>query len=249
MDLLYPVFVSQASDSTSVTSVLDLIQRGGVMMIPIGICSLIVVAVAVERTAVLRRSRIIPRGFRKGLNRAMDNSETAGDARHAGLNYCKKHKSPASNLIRAGLEKLGHSHEIIEKHMAAAGEDEVFMMRRRLRALVVVAAVAPLMGLTGTIFGMIKAFQTVATNADALGKTALLAEGIYEAMITTAAGLVVAMPTVIIYHWLTGKIERSARDLDLLGVSFIESRVLEPEEAAPPLRVTSNGVSSGGQTY
>ena len=236
--------LAQSGNDAAVTSVLELVQKGGVMMIPIGICSLIVVAVAVERTAVLRGSRIVPKGFRKGLDRSMDEALTESDARHAGIQYCKSKKSPAANLILAGLEKLGHAHEIVEKHMAAAGEDEVYLMRRRLRALTVVAAVAPLMGLTGTIFGMIKAFQTVATSADALGKAELLAEGIYEAMITTAAGLLVAMPTLIIYHWLSGKIERYARDLDLLGVAFIETRVLEPAEHAMNMRERTNGLSS-----
>lgn len=228
-----------AQSEAEVNSVLELMQKGGVMMIPIGICSLIVVAVAVERAAVLRSSRVVPKNFRKGLDRAMDSADTDAEARHNGRKYCKDRRSPAANLILAGLEKLGHSGEIVEKHMAAAGEDEVYLMRRRLRALVVIAAIAPLLGLTGTIFGMIKAFQTVATSAEALGKAELLAEGIYEAMITTAAGLLVAMPTVIIYHWLSGKIERHARDLDRLGVSFIETRVLEPAESVSPARAAN----------
>lgn len=233
--------LAQSATEPAVTSVLKLVEQGGVMMIPIGLCSLVVVAVAVERAAVLRKRRIIPPGFRKGLDRAMDEQEHPADARRAGLSYCKKKPSPAANLIHAGLEKIGHSSEIVEKHMAAAGEDEVFLMRRRLRSLVVVAEIAPLLGLTGTIFGMIKAFQTVATSAEALGKTELLAKGIYEAMITTAAGLLVAMPTVVIYNWLSGKIERHTRDLDALGVAFIENRVLEPaEHAAAPHRNSVN---------
>lgn len=223
-------------DGAEINSVLELMRKGGVMMIPIGICSLIVVAVAVERAAVLRSGRVVPKNFRKELDRAMDSAEDDVEARRAGRNYCKGRPSPAANLILAGLEKLGHSSEVVEKHMGAAGEDEVYLMRRRLRALVVVAAIAPLLGLTGTIFGMIKAFQTVATSAEALGKAELLAEGIYEAMITTAAGLVVAMPTVVIFHWLSGRIERHARDLDRLGVAFIETRVLEPAESSPARR-------------
>jgi len=227
------------SEGAEINSVLEMIQKGGVMMIPIGLCSLIVVAVAVERSAVLRAGRIVPKGFRKGLDRAMDSADDENDARRAGRAYCKDRPSPAANLILAGLEKLGHTGEVVEKHMGAAGEDEVYLMSRRLRALVVVAAIAPLLGLTGTIFGMITAFQTVATNAEALGKTELLAKGIYEAMITTAAGLVVAIPAVVIYHWLSGRIERFSRDLDRLGVAFIETRVLEPAE--PATSRTANG--------
>lgn len=239
---------SGEAGAVGVSSVLEFAQRGGLMMIPIGLCSLIVVAVAVERASVLRRGRILPRNFRKGLDRAMDRAGDEGgsldDVVAAGRAYCKKRMSPAARLILAGLEKMGHAPEVVEKHMAAAGEDEVFLMRRRLRSLVVIAAIAPLLGLTGTIFGMIKAFQTVATSAEALGKTELLAEGIYEAMVTTAAGLLVAIPTVIVYHWLSGKIERFARDLDRLGVSFIETRVLEPAELSAPPRA-SDGALTG----
>ena len=220
------------SQSTEINSVLEMMQKGGIMMIPIGLCSLIVVAVAVERAAVLRAGRIVPKGFRKGLDRAMDSAEDDVDARRAGRAYCKDRPSPAANLILAGLEKLGHSGEVVEKHMAAAGEDEVYLMRRRLRALVVVSAIAPLLGLTGTIFGMIRAFQTVASSADTLGRAELLAEGIYEAMISTAAGLLVAMPALVIFHWLTGRVERCARELDRLGVVFMERYVLEPMERA-----------------
>ena len=78
------------------------------------------------------------------------------------------------------------------------------------------------MGLLGTIFGMIKAFQTVATSGEALGKAELLATGIYEAMITTAAGLLVAIPTLIAYHWISAKIEALAIEMDRVTCEFVE---------------------------
>ena len=150
-------------------------------------------------------------------------------------------------MILAGLDKLGHSNEVVEKHLGAAGEQEVYLLRRRLRVLTVVTALAPLLGLTGTILGMITAFQTVATSGEALGRAELLAEGIYEAMITTAAGLIVAMPTLVLYHWLTGKIERLTRELDALAVAFIERFVLEPEGPGSgiPSDRAEGGVGSG----
>jgi biopolymer transport protein ExbB len=94
-------------------------------------------------------------------------------------------------------------------------------MRKRLRSLVVITALAPLLGLTGTIFGMIRAFQTVALSSEALGKAELLARGIYEAMITTAAGLLVAMPTLVLFHFLAGRVEQMAHELDRLAVGFV----------------------------
>ena len=115
---------------------------------------------------------------------------------------------------------LASAEELVEKDLADTGQWEVLQLRKRLRVLSVCASVSPLMGLTGTIFGMIRAFQTVAMSGESLGKAELLAEGIYEAMVTTAAGLLVAIPAMICYHWLSARIERLASDLDRAAVDF-----------------------------
>ncbi|MEO1277530.1 MAG: MotA/TolQ/ExbB proton channel family protein [Planctomycetota bacterium] len=217
-------------------SVFELATKGGIMMIPITLCSLVVVAVVLERLAVLRLPRVIVPGFEKKLHDAMETRDTE-QARAV----CKKNDSPAARVIAAGLDKLGHSNEVVEKHLTAAGENELFLLRRRLRVLTVIAAVAPLLGLTGTIFGMIRAFQTVAISGDSLGKAELLAGGIYEAMITTAAGLLVAMPTIIFYHWLSSKVDRLARELDRIAVDFVERYVLERPPAPKLASPSQNG--------
>ena len=232
-----PVSLAQ---SDAALSVFDLAIKGGIMMIPIGICSLIVVAVVMERSSVLRLGRVVPAGFEKRLKKTMGTGDAAGIK--AAREMCRKSPSPVSRVIAAGLDKMGHPHALIEKHMAAAGATEVYGMRKRLRMLSVIAAVAPLMGLTGTIFGMIRAFQTVASSGDSLGKAELLAGGIYEAMITTAAGLLVAMPTVIFYHWLLSKVERLTRALDGVAVSFVERYVLDDVKAGPEVSVNKSVV-------
>lgn len=217
-----------AAQGAGIGSVLDFVQKGGIMMVPIIICSLVALAVVIERAAVLRRSRVIPRSLEEAFDQLMLSGRKA---RQDALDLCRAHDSPAARILAAGVSKLGHRTEVVEKHMGAVGEQEVYQLRRRLRVLVVVTAVAPLLGLTGTILGMIKAFQTVALSGEALGKAELLAEGIYEAMITTAAGLIVAMPTLVLYHWLSGKVERLTRDLDVMAVTFVERHVLDPIES------------------
>ena len=221
--------LAQASAPPSLGSVFALAVKGGIMMIPIGVCSLLVVAIVVERSAVLRRGRVVPPAFVEGLKTAAEPGGPA--AADAARSLCEEADHPASRVIAAGLAKLGHTAEVVEKHIAAAGENEVYAMRTRVRALSVIAALAPLLGLTGTIFGMIRAFATVAESGDNLGRAELLAGGIYEAMITTAAGLLVAMPTIVFYHWLSGRIERLTRELDALAVWFVERFVLEPGPA------------------
>ncbi|MEQ8850349.1 MAG: MotA/TolQ/ExbB proton channel family protein [Phycisphaerales bacterium] len=212
---------TEAAQPEALGSVFELATRGGIMMIPIAICSLIVVAVVAERVSVLRRTRVVPPDFRESFDRAGSDADAARKA-------CGEGDSPAARVVLAGLDKLGHVREVIEKHIASAGEREVYLMRRRLRALTVIGAIAPLLGLTGTIFGMIRAFATVAESGESLGRAEMLAGGIYEAMITTAAGLLVAIPTVVCYHWLAGRVERLARELDEIAVLLVERFVLEP---------------------
>lgn len=217
-------------------SVFDLAVKGGIMMIPIVLCSLVVVAVVAERLSVLRLRRVVPPGLEAKLHEILGRARSRRDA----LEHCTKHDSPLARVLAAGIEKLGHAPEVVEKHLASSGEHEVYLMRKRLRTLTVVAAVAPLLGLTGTIFGMIRAFQTVASSGESLGKAELLAGGIYEAMITTAAGLLVAIPTIVFYHLLASKVDRLARELDRAAVEFVERHVLEPAGAAEPPHVASH---------
>jgi biopolymer transport protein ExbB len=203
-----------------VNSVWDFVVKGGLMMVPIAICSLVIVTVSVERSVVLRKKQVMPEGFSAGLDPLLDRGVSG---KQEAINYCEQSNSPIGRTLLGGVERIGRPMESVEKHMVAAGEHEIFMLRRRLRALSVVAAIAPLLGLVGTIFGMIKAFQTVAVSADALGKTELLAEGIYEAMITTAAGLVVAIPALVLYHWFSSRIENLTREMDSVCLDSVEA--------------------------
>jgi len=215
-----------APPGIAVQSVWTFVERGGVMMIPLALCSLVAIAVATERLLVLRRSKVIPKGIKSRCDEAIDADLDAESFRAA-------ERNPAARVLAAGMEKLGHGVDVVERHISAEGEHEVYGMRRGLRVLVVITAVAPLLGLTGTIFGMIRAFQTVAMSSEALGKAELLAEGIYEAMITTAAGMLVAIPTLVLYHFLAGRVENLTHQLDRLAVAFVNQHVLQKSELAP----------------
>lgn len=210
------------SGDAAIQSVWDFVTKGGLVMIPIGLCSLVAFTVVVERVVSLRRSQIIPAGFFPGLSGKLDNGHADRDQ---ALAYCKENESPIATIFAAGIKRLGQPAEVVEKHIQDAGEREVFKLRKYTRLLSVVASIAPLMGLLGTIFGMIAAFQTVAASGDALGKTELLAKGIYQAMITTAAGLMLAIPVLIAYHWISAKIETLVVEMDRLTVAFMEEHV------------------------
>ncbi|MCB9849702.1 MAG: MotA/TolQ/ExbB proton channel family protein [Phycisphaerales bacterium] len=202
--------------AVQVQSVWDFLVKGGPMIIPIAVCSLAALTVIVERSLTLRRVRVVPPGFLEGVRTAF--SGGPADA----LSYCTANPSPIATIFQAGLKRANDTPDRREKAIEEAGAREVFTLRKYLRLLAVVAAIAPVMGLLGTIFGMIKAFQTVALAGDALGKTELLAKGIYEALITTAAGLLLAIPALVCYHWLSSKIDRLVFEMDRITVEFFE---------------------------
>lgn len=210
---------SPGGESVAIQSVWDFVVKGGPMMIPIILCSLFALGVFVERVVSLRKSTVIPDDFFDSLNRIMrDRKQTNAEA----LAYCNKAETPLGEILAAGIKRLTDAPAMLEKHVQDAGERVVTVLRRNLRVLTVVASICPLLGLLGTIFGMIDAFQTVASSGEALGKTELLAAGIYEAMITTAAGLLVAIPVIIAYHYLTARIDALVTEMDRLTVAFVE---------------------------
>lgn len=200
----------------SISSILELAVKGGVVMIPIAACSLVALALAIERLVTLRRARVIPPGFVDGAAAALDQGPQRA------LELCRTAPSPIARIFEAALRRWDRPLEQVEKHVAEAGAREAVVLRKHLRGLAVIAAVSPLLGLLGTIFGMINAFRTVAASADALGRTELLAGGIYEAMVTTAAGLIVAIPTLLVYHALSARIDRLVLDMDGACIDLVE---------------------------
>lgn len=212
-----PVPAEGESTAAAVQSVWDFVVKGGPVMIPIGLCSLVAVTVLVERLVALRRPRIVPPSLREDItsSRSLDRLERE----------VERDSSPLARLVAVGLSVRGRPVDEIERRLRETGEREVLGLRKRLRVLSVIAAIAPLLGLLGTIFGMIEAFQTVAVSGEALGKTEMLAGGIYEAMITTAAGLIVAIPVLIFYHWISGVVDKRALDLDE-SVSELRDRLV-----------------------
>jgi biopolymer transport protein ExbB len=216
--------LAQVEDASAVQvqSVWDFVVKGGPMMVPIALASMVAVTVIVERLASLKRSQIIPPDFVPGLQNIITDHPTD---RGRALTYCKEDASPIAQILGEGIRRFGESEERLEKHVEEQGARVVRQLRKNMRILVVIASIAPLMGLLGTIFGLINAFQTVAISGEALGKTEMLAKGIYEAMITTAAGLMVTIPVLIFHHWLSARIETAVSEMDRTTVEFLEDYV------------------------
>lgn len=213
--------LKETNAAVDITSMWDFVVKGGIVMIPIGICSLIALAITVERLLVTRPSRVIPTGFLARLRELVSSGERARC-----LDYCRQAPSPIARICEAGLHNWNLALEQVEKSITDAGHREIARLRTNMRGLSVIASIAPLLGLLGTIFGMIKAFQTVAASGDALGRTELLAAGIYEAMITTAAGLIVAIPVIVIYNFIIARIDRLVLEMDAACLELVKEHRL-----------------------
>ncbi len=208
-----------AAGSATVTSVWDLLVKGGPLMVPIIVASLISLAVFVERSIVLRRRSVIPPNFVASL---VDSLRATGGSTQSALDLCRRSSSPIAEILASAIRCLDMPIDHIERRVIECGRREVRRLRRGLRSLSVIASVATLLGLLGTIVGMIRAFQTVAASGEALGRTELLAQGIYEALITTGAGLVVAIPAILAYHWLAARAESLTSEFDRIATEFID---------------------------
>ena len=206
-------------ESPKQPTVFELLDQGGPVMYPIYACSILALAFAIERAISLRRGRILPPAFILNVRgllaaRPVDREKV--------LTYCQANPSPISRIFQAAVKRLRRPLPEIEKTIEDAGAKEVRLLRRNCRVLSGVAYIAPLLGLLGTVLGMIKCFSQVSTG-EALGRAERLAGGIYQALVTTAGGLTVAIPAAVLYLMFTAKIEKLVGEMDDLSLEFVES--------------------------
>lgn len=191
----------------------ELFRAGGPFMYALLASSILAIAIIFERLVSLRRSNVIPTGFIPGL---MGVFRDPLEDRQRAIDYCRGKDSSIARVVSAGLQRLPRGGEAAEKAMEDAGANEALKLRRNVRMLYAIGSVATLLGLIGTISGMIKAFQVA--SGGGMGKAELLAKGIYEAMVNTFGGLAVAIVCTAFYYFFLGKIERHVADMnDALG--------------------------------
>lgn len=215
--LFMTVFLAQSATgvSSATQSVFSegglwgLFLKGGIFMWPILLSSVVMVAVALERLVSLRSGMVRPRRLVKEVERRI----RAGNPVAAVEKCASKGASAYARMVHACLQRAGSEHYAMEEALEEAGGRVLYDLRKGTRPLGVIADVAPLLGLLGTVTGMIKAFNVVA-SAGALGKAELLAEGIGEALMTTAFGLCVAVPAIILYHAFRGRAENWVRVIE-----------------------------------
>ncbi len=135
--------------------------------------------------------------------------------------HCRQADTPAARIVQRGLERLGRPIDEIKEAVGEAGRRETYALEKRMDLLASVAAIAPMLGFLGTVTGMIEAFQTLA-DSQGLANPALLAGGIWEALVTTAAGLAVGIVALFAYNILTSRIGRTVNGLESASSDFID---------------------------
>jgi biopolymer transport protein ExbB len=179
----------------------EIIRAGGVFMWPIVMCSVVAVAIVCERFWTLQSSRVIPRDLSQMVWNWIE-TDQLNDKLIAALEL----NSPLGQLLANGLKNRNKPRNMMVERLEDGGRHVVHELERYLNTLGTIAAIAPLLGLLGTVAGIIHAFNAITANG--LGDPRTLSGGIGEALITTAAGLTVAIPSLIAYRYLRGKVER-----------------------------------------
>ena len=220
-----------------------IIQQGGALMIPIISASIISLFVFFERLWALRPSRMIPAELVSLILK-----RSAEGRYEEALALCESSQSTITSIIHRGLSKRGSQRAHMKEALEEIGQIEVAYLGRYIELLGTIATIAPLMGLLGTVIGMIDVFRAVVNEVGAQGgmvNPASLASGIWAALITTAAGLSAAIPAYLGYKYLMGYIERISVELEEVGLSLLE--VVYPNPTTPVLSQTLDHVDSSNK--
>ncbi len=188
--------------ATGLPSLWELASSGGPLMWPIALCSVAALALAIERALSLRGARLGGRNLEHDVAVAL---RGGGPAR--AVERLARESTPLARILQSGVAADAG---VRERRVEDQATHEVRRLHARLRPLLLVYLVAPLIGLLGTVWGMIEAFAAVAVQGG-LGRPELLASGVYQALVTTAAGLSVAIPTLVVHQGLRARVERFAR--------------------------------------
>lgn len=206
----------------------EFMQKGGPIMWPIMLCSIVAVTIVIERIYYLRRMKVDVRKFSEQITRSVKRNRIM-DA----IDLCEKTPGPIAAIVKEGLLKHDRSRAEIREAIEDAAVHQVPDLERNIPVLATVAHIAPLLGLLGTVTGMVKAFQVIQEKSSAVAPVnpGDLAGGIWEALLTTVFGLCVAIPVFVAYNYLTSRIDRFVLDMEKTATELINA-LFEKREAS-----------------
>jgi len=196
-------------------TVIAFIQQGGIIMYLLLAASIVTITVILERAWSLRRSEVIPLEDIRVMEAAVRN----GDVERA-LQVCRQRDSAMGRILTVALQNTGVKRSVMKEILEEAGRQEVAKMERFIGVLGLIAAMAPLLGLLGTVVGMIEVFQQISLVG--VGKADALAGGISKALNTTAAGLTVAIPALIAHRFFESRVDRLVIEIEQHALRFVE---------------------------
>lgn len=202
----------------------ELILKGGPLMYPLLLCSVLALTFFLERLYRLHIIHIDTDKFIAGIKNILNKDKII-----EAISVCEETKGPVASVVKAGIVKHEKSKSSIKESIENTALHEIPRLEKNLNILATIAHIAPLIGLLGTVTGMIKAFMKI-QEAAGLATPADLAQGIWEALITTAAGLMIAIPTYVAYNYLVSKVNNIIQDMETSSTEIINILVERKEE-------------------
>jgi biopolymer transport protein ExbB len=217
-------------------SLIEVIKAGGWIMYPLLLSSLLVVAIIVERLINLRASKVLSPTTVERISGLIEGGRT-----DRAVKVCREHPGLFSSIVLAGLEIAGRGEATAKEAVEDAGRHETARLSRNLTTLGTIAAVAPLMGLFGTVTGMINVFQTIAQSG--VGHASELSGGISQALVTTAFGLLVAIPALVAFNYFQARVESMVTDLERESLRVIRAVYLVSRNESADAMVQAGAVA------
>jgi biopolymer transport protein ExbB len=219
---------SEAKPAIATSNLLQAMFDGGPLMWPIAGCSVVLLVFVLERLFMLRRTRVVPKPF---LQKFLEQLKGNQLGRESALEMCNESNSPVARVFAAAVKKWGRPAVEVEQAVIDAGERVTYELRRYLRLFNGISSVGPLMGLLGTVLGMITSFNAI-SSVNAVSKGELLAGGIGQALLTTAGGLFVAIPALMAYMFFQSRVEVLVMDIDAAAQQVVDIISAEGIEAS-----------------
>ncbi len=196
-------------------NLLELFLKGGLVMWPILLCSLITVAVIIEKYIMLSKSNVDPKQLMVKIRSSLSRNDIA-----SAVDACTKIKAPVANILKQGVINYKHGQQAVKEAIELAGKEEIFHLEKRLSVLANMAGTAPMLGFLGTVTGMITVFHTIEQLGGNVNPS-ILAGGIWEAMLTTAFGLFVGIPALYFYNYFVAKVNRFVFEIENSAEEFM----------------------------
>lgn len=194
----------------------EIVKSGGIMMVPIILCSIIAAAIILERLWTLQKGRVVPPELTEKVWRWIESGHLQD--KHI---LALRQNSPLGRILAAGLANRHRDRNIIKESIEDTGRHVLHELERYLNALATIAAISPLLGLLGTVFGMVRTFNAISSVG--VGDPMALSAGIGEALIATAAGLMVAIPAVIGYRYLRRRVDGLVVDMEVEAIKLLHA--------------------------